>query len=505
MGRSVLVLLVLAAQPMLRCQPFTGRVVESGVELYEKPGLVPSQPTFWEVFKSLFKAWNPPASIPFRRTVAFLVGVSDYKNLKKLPGVDNDLNRVRDFLLNRSGFDQVYVARGAAATPAVVQHYMMDFFHSSANLGIDDRLLFYYTGHGDDAGGNNPYLQFAGAMPGSFGDNSVLAVDSYEKWSSRIMAKHALFIFDACLAGEVLTPQGNEEAERAAGLLATLSGKGSRTLVTAGTFGQSAWYAEEQAGGHSVFTEDLLTVMEDPQGPALMSIDEVIGKTERLAADFARRKGVPPAIPQVREFDSRNSPGRFVFLNTQSEDPKLPTSVVAAMGLKSKGPESGARLPPEGTGMIEVYSPRDGTLDLNGKQIGTIQLAETRRLLQIAVGPHRIRIKGTNGEDSADVTVLAGVTAYPAFNSPIDDTGKRLVGRLNVKALAGDFYVDNFKVGHLEEDGTLAVPNVIAGLHQCRSVSPTQESTSTCNVVANKATDIDLRPLPPTNLTVTVH
>ncbi len=504
MVRSALVFLVIAAQPMLRCQPSTRRVVESGVELYEKPGLVSSQPTFWELFKSLFSnAWNPPERIPFRRTVAFLVGVSDYKNLKKLPGVDNDLNRMRDFLLNRSGFDQVYVARGAAATPGVVQHYMMDFFDNSANLGTDDRLLFYYTGHGDDAGGNNPYLQFADAMPGRFGDNSVLPVDSYEKWSSRILAKHALFIFDACLAGEVLTPQGNEEAARAAGVLATLSGTGSRTIVTAGTFGQSAWYAEEQAGGHSVFTENLLTVMEDPQGPAVMSIDEVIGKTERLAADFANRKGVPPAIPQVREFDSRNSPGRFVFLNAQSKDPKLPPGAAGAMGLKPKGPDSAAGLPPERPSTVEVYSPRDGTLYLDGHEIGPIQLGETRRLLQVAVGSHQIQIKGTNGEDSANVAVRAGMTAYPAFNSPIDNTGKREVGTLNVKALAGDAYVDNFKVGHLEKDGMLAVSNVIAGLHQCRFEGPTQESTSSCIVVANKSTDVDLHP--PTSLTVTTN
>lgn len=507
MRNAALPLLVLALHPAVRSQSFTRRVVDSGVELYEKSGITRSQPSLWQDFKTAVKdTFNMPTVLPFQRSVAFLVGVSDYKNLKKLPGVGNDLDRMRDFLLNKSGFDQVYVARGAAATPAVVQHYMMDFFHNPANLATEDRLLFYYSGHGDDAGGENPYLQFADALPGSFGDNNVLAVDSYEKWSSRILAKHALFIFDACLAGEaVLSSKGDDDAERTAGLLATLSGKGSRTIVTAGTFNQRAWYAEEQATGHSVFTENLLAVLDNPQRPALISIDEVVGTTGRMAADFARQKKVPPAIPVVREFDQQDSPGRFVFLQPAGRDLKLPANVVTAMGLKAKGADAAPIPGVESSGTIEIYSPRDGVLYLDGVLEGAIQAAEIRRLLQIPAGSHRVEIKSASGEDAADVLVQNGLIAYPAFLSPIDHSGQKPVGTLNVTALAGDAYVDNVKVGHLDQDGMLAVPNVIAGLHQCRFIGLTQESTKSCFVVANKSNDVDLRPLPPTNLTVTVQ
>ncbi len=435
--------------------------------------------------------------------MAFLVGVSQYTHLQTLPGVDKDLDRIRDVLLNRGGFDRVYIARGAAATPAVVQHYMMDLFHDPASLGPDDRLFFFYSGHGDDAGGNNPFIQFASATPGSFGDSNVLPVDSYLKWSSRILAKHALFVFDACLAGEVIKAQsGGDDRDRIPGLLATLSGKGSRTLVTAGTFGEKTWYAEIQAHGTSVFTDELLQIITDPKAPALMTIDEIVGKAQLLAADFAQKYKVPPAIPQLRQFDSQNSPGRFVFLNAMSKNLNLPAGVAETLNLKPKGSIGGPESP-TGTGTIEVYSVQDGTLLLDGRSVGPIQAYETRRLLEVPAGSHQVEIQGNAGRISATAAVLAGGISHPAFRSPIDNTGSAPVGTLNVQALAGDIYVDNFKVGHLEFDGTLAVSNVTAGTHQCRSVSPKQESEKTCYANPNGSTDVQLTP--PGKPTVIVH
>src|SRR5215472_13712016 len=120
-----------------------------GVEISQTTGAPSVASSFWNLFSGMFTRWTAPSKLPFNRSVAFLVGVSNYKNLKPLPGVENDLNRVRELLLTKLGFDQVYVARGAAATPRIVQHYMMDVFNK---LSADDRLLFYYSGHGDDPG-----------------------------------------------------------------------------------------------------------------------------------------------------------------------------------------------------------------------------------------------------------------------------------------------------------------------------------------------------------------
>jgi hypothetical protein len=304
----LLVLIVLATCLVSRAQCVSPRTVERGVQLYQKPGTALPTASFWNEFKSMFSFWNPPPTLPFQRSVAFLVGVSDYKSsgLKKLPGVENDLNNMCEYLLSKGGFDLVYVARGPAATAQTVNYYMMDFFHDKKNLSANDRLLFYYSGHGADDGGRDPYLLFGGASPGQFGDYEVLAVDSWEKWSNRIWAKHALFIFDACVAGEVLTQKASRDTDkgRAEGLLATLSGGGSRTVVTAGTSDQETWYATEKSMGYSVFTNSLLQVLQSQYGDALISIDEAVERAAKQTAAYTHDRRASPAIPDVKRFET---------------------------------------------------------------------------------------------------------------------------------------------------------------------------------------------------------
>jgi WD40 repeat protein len=341
----------------LHAQCVSPSMVERGVQLYQKPVAAPAPPTFWDEFKSMFSLWNPPSALPFQRSVAFLVGVSDYKSpdLKKLPGVENDLNNMCKYLLSQGGFDLVYVARGPAATVRTVNYYMMDFFHDKKNLSENDRLLFYYSGHGADDGGRDAYLLFGAASRGKFGDDEVLAVDSWEKWSNRLPAKHALFVFDACVAGEVLENKsaGETERERIEGMLATLSGDGSRTVVTAGTSDQETWYANEKSLGYSVFTSSLLDVLQARAGESLMSIDEAVEEAAKRTAAYTHDKKASPAIPDVRRFDTAKRSGRFVFLNPSAKDRALPEQLASV--LTSKGPGMGPS-EPETFGVLKLIT-----------------------------------------------------------------------------------------------------------------------------------------------------
>lgn len=341
--RWLCILALLAASPNLVCQCNTPSKADRGVLLYEKPEPSRSSSSFWSEFSTMFDFLRPQQPLPFQRSIAFLVGVSKYSNppLKSLPGVENDLDRVCQYLLSKGGFDRIYVARGTAATPETVNYYMMDFFHDSQNIGPNDRLLFYYSGHGGDDGSRDAYLLFGSASPGMFGDNQVLAVDSWEKWSKRTPAKHALYIFDACVAGEVFEPKsgGETERDRVAGLLATLSGSGSRTVVTAGTSGQATWYAKEKSLGYSVFTNSLLAVLQDQHGEPLISIDEAVEQAAKRTAAFTDDKKVSPAIPDVRRFEPRERNGRFVFLNSNASSRALPEELRGAI-LNKGGNES---------------------------------------------------------------------------------------------------------------------------------------------------------------------
>lgn len=338
--------IVFALSFNLHAQCTSGKAVDRGVVLYQKPEGIRATPSFWQEFKGMFNYLNPPATLPFQRSVAFLVGVSSYAgpSLNSLPGVENDLNNMCRYLLSQGGFDVVYIARGSAASVQTVDYYMMDFFHDPKNMTQNDRLLFYYSGHGSDDGGGDAYLQFSGAIPGEFGDGHVLAVDTWRQWSNRIPAKHALFIFDACVAGETLMQKGGKDndKEQGEGLLATLSGGGSRTVVTAGSSNQASWYAAEKSRGYSVFTSSLLDVLQDPHGEALISIDEAVERAAKLTAAYTDDKKVSPAIPDVRRFPTPERTGRFAFLNPVASNRTLPESVRSILAGKGSDAASPA-------------------------------------------------------------------------------------------------------------------------------------------------------------------
>jgi hypothetical protein len=119
---------------------------------------------FFAFFEELARVVLPSRNdLPFDRSIAFLIGVSNYQNLESLPFVRNDVSDMRDYLLLRGGFDQVYIASDEVASVGLVEDYMMNKL--PRELQKRDRLLFYYAGHGADARGTTGYLQFAHALP----------------------------------------------------------------------------------------------------------------------------------------------------------------------------------------------------------------------------------------------------------------------------------------------------------------------------------------------------
>ena len=179
------------------------------ITLYERP-FTQARPSFWDAFYKLFQLPNgTTAVLPFQRSVAVLVGIGNYKNITpKLEYVSKDVEKIRDYLLTDGGFDAVYVM-DESVTPDVVTTFMSD--EMPRNLKPEDRLLFYYSGHGADPGTGRPVLLFQQARPGQVGQNTTLRVDEFEQWSGLLKIKHALFIYDACTAGEATHKDGSKE------------------------------------------------------------------------------------------------------------------------------------------------------------------------------------------------------------------------------------------------------------------------------------------------------
>jgi len=317
------------------------------VDLYERPAPAQPLPSFWSTFFDLFRIQRDSGTVlPFGRSAALLVGVGHYKYLTPaLEYVAKDVEKMRDYLLAEGGFDQVYVM-DERTTPQLVDSYMTDRFRTL--LGKEDRLLFYYSGHGADSGGGHAFLQFQDAQPGQF-SGSVLRVDQFDIWSDRIPAKHILFIYDACFAGEAVAKAGQNEAGSS---IAELSANGSRIVVTAGTAEQKAWTLKLSSdNSYSIFTEAILKALRDGgadrRNRGFVTIEQAVADAQVQLAEITRKLGPGHEMKPVPTNINTSLKGTFVFLNPKAQKPSIPQGDATYMGLtvsKAGNPDSAKEL-----------------------------------------------------------------------------------------------------------------------------------------------------------------
>src|SRR5205085_12399439 len=126
-------------------------------------------------------------------------------------------------------------------TRSLIENYMANEFASDGSiLNHEDRLLFYYSGHGADRAGRIGYLQFSKAKANDFSGDSILGVREFQEWSQVNVAKHLLVVLDSCASGLAIKAKaGGSEA-----VLKSLSGEGSGRLLTAGYGAQKVYGVE---------------------------------------------------------------------------------------------------------------------------------------------------------------------------------------------------------------------------------------------------------------------
>jgi hypothetical protein len=138
---------------------------------------------------------------------ALVIGVSNYTNgWPKLPGVIGDVSAVRD-ALETHGFN-VQVIENPVDYNALDDAFTS--FISEYGRKPDNRLLFYFSGHGHTVknygeemgyiiptGSPNPNRDLNGFL------DSAMDMQQIEVYAKRIRSKHALFIFDSCFSGSL--------------------------------------------------------------------------------------------------------------------------------------------------------------------------------------------------------------------------------------------------------------------------------------------------------------
>ena len=147
-------------------------------------------------------------TILYQQSHALIIGVSEYTNgLEPLPGVLDDIVAVETVLLNNDFHVEKFLNPTKVQMDSVCSAFIGKYGHQTEN-----RLLFYYAGHGDKRkmsyGGKKGYLLLSDS-PDPNKDSSFLSgaisMERVKEWATDINAKHALFVFDVCFSGEIFS------------------------------------------------------------------------------------------------------------------------------------------------------------------------------------------------------------------------------------------------------------------------------------------------------------
>jgi hypothetical protein len=262
---------------------------------------------------------GPP---PFNKSYALLLGVSNYKYMKPLSLVNDDLNKMQAFLLSR-GFHVVRV-QNEKLTAANLRS-PQDYF--AARINPDDRLLVYFAGHGvpvEVQGRQRGYLALINApASGKIAAGDAIAMDDFVDWTEKIVAKHLLVLLDACFSG--LAVRGFDIEERSGGsgppppaqpdpaTLYRLSMEPGRYLLMAGNDKQQAIASPKWTGG--LFTHGVLQGLgglADTQRDGFVTTYELYPWLKDYVQKEAATAG-KALTPLLKDLGAETSQGEFVF------------------------------------------------------------------------------------------------------------------------------------------------------------------------------------------------
>jgi hypothetical protein len=200
------------------------------------------------------------AGIEFGKYHALVIGINEYKHLPKLKTAVKDAEAVADVLKSDYGFD-VNLLRNAKRSDVMDA---LDYYES--NLGINDNLLIYYAGHGDDdkAGGEGYW------HPADYRKDKRSSWISNSSISTRLRAlkaRHVIVVADSCYSG-TLVRSGTASVDNRSKDVRSLNLKRSRGALTSGGLEQ---VVDSVGGNNSPFAKAFIDALNDNKGVVDMS------------------------------------------------------------------------------------------------------------------------------------------------------------------------------------------------------------------------------------------
>lgn len=147
--------------------------------------------------------------ILYENSYALIIGNSNYKDGSwgNLPGVKADVEAVSDILCQH-GF-KVEIAENL--TSKTFDSRLKEFINKYGKTA-NNRILIYYAGHGykQKSAGDNRDIGYVVPVDAPSPQKSdfnryAVTMDTVENYAKEIQAKHALFVFDNCFSGKLVS------------------------------------------------------------------------------------------------------------------------------------------------------------------------------------------------------------------------------------------------------------------------------------------------------------
>ena len=296
----------------------------------------------------------------YKDSYALVIGNGSYPSKNSwnpLPGAVNDVREVAE-VLERHGFNATLKID---VTKAEFNKAFSKFIYESGK-DKDNRLLFYYAGHGyttkSATGEDLGYLVMLDTPhPENAAEFDLYSIDmvKFVSDSKKIHAKHVLFMFDSCFSGTVLNLRNRVTPPHITDRIKNPV----RQFITAGR-------ADEPVPDRSEFKKAFLNLLEgrvdEPMPDGYLTGVELGDYLYRTVPEFS--KGQHPQHGKIH--NQQLNTGDFVFVlpqNTQdnSEDSGVELDTVATLNVTST--PSGATVYVDGISI--------GTTPLHNYQIDT--------------------------------------------------------------------------------------------------------------------------------------
>ena len=273
----------------------------------------------------------PNIQLPFTTSHAFIVGINDYQHLTPLSTAVNDARVIAERLADQHGF--TVHAPLLNATHQSLRKLLKEDIPKL--VGPDDRVLFYFAGHGialDGEEGPNGYLVAADTRPGQ--EETLIPMQVLHDALTTLPCRHGLLILDCCFSGAFKWSSGFRDVifdlpkviyeERfwryckdPAWQVITSSAHDQKAvdIIT----NQSLGLREEGSSNHSPFASSLLEalagagdVIPAGKGDGVMTATEIYSylrdSVETQTNENAKRQS--PSIFNLKRHDK----GEFIFL-----------------------------------------------------------------------------------------------------------------------------------------------------------------------------------------------